>query len=134
MKKLLLVLIVLVSTLAYGQNTFYTRGLEISNKPETSEDFYISYTETDYTASVAIKFNFSYVHIKAVDYELDLKVWETSLHDENDPNKGYNLYCVDKNDEKCILTVSLEEQCIILFEKEDDGSVNAFTWDIKLID
>ena len=134
MKKILLVLGLLVSTLSYSQNTFYTRGLEISNQPLGEEDFYISYTEEDYTASVSIKFNFSYVHIKAVDYELDLKVWSTSLHDENDPDKGYNLYCLDKNDEKCILTVSLEEQCIILFEKEDNGSVNAFTWDIKLID
>lgn len=134
MKKLLLVLVVIVSTLAYGQNTFYTRGLEISNQPVGEEDFYITYKEEDYAASVSVKFNFSYVHIQGLQYELDLKVWNTALLDENNPDKGYNLFCIDGNEEKCILTVSLEEQIIILFMQDENNSISAFTYDIKLID
>lgn len=134
MKKLLLVLIVMVSTLAYSQNTFYTRGLEISNKPKGQENFLVSKILEDYSAAISVKFNFSYVNIKGDDYELDLKIWQTSLHDKNNPSKGYNLYCLDSNEERCIISVSLEEQLIILFVQDNNNSVSAFTYNIKLID
>lgn len=134
MKKILLVLGLLASTLSYSQNTFYTKGLEVYNNPANTNDFNHVSTNENHIGKVSIKFDFSYVEVSDDKVTLNYIVESTRLLDEDDPDKGYSLLCESGSGQKAQIAINLESRCVFLYIKKDNEDVDAYALFIQLID
>ena len=129
MRVIITTVIILCSTIAISQNTFYTKGLKVEELYDDQAMLFNKLSENEnYLATIKIIDMFSRVNFYSYDYNVTFDVDSTSVEKE-----GYTLYCLDQTGESVIIIVNLDKMVIFVWFYGRNGNVIKETFKINFI-
>lgn len=132
--KVLVVLVLLISTFSWSQKTFYTKGLEVYDGTLDCNYFNFVKRNDHHNAKISVKFDFSYVEVLDDQASLNYIVTKTEVLDENDYNKGYKLFCRTEKGSKAIISFNLKDRYANLFIPNEKQGVTYYSLGIMTIE
>jgi len=123
--------LLLCSSIAISQNTFYTKGLKVDECYDEQAGLFRGLSDNEnYLSTFRVIDMFSRVNMYSYDYNVTLDVDSTSIKGEYE---GYSLYCTDSTGESAIVTVNLDQRVIIVWIYGRDNKVIREEFGINII-
>jgi len=116
MKKLLTFAFAFSLSFTFSQNTFYTKGLKISECTEVNSHYGSLFREINDRPSFLSTFRVydMFQKVNLYSYEFDITLLVVSIETETE-FIGYSLYCIDQTGESAIVTINIDAKTITVW-------------------
>ena len=131
MRVMITTVLLLCSSIAISQNTFYTKGLKVDECYDEQAGLFRELSENDsYLSTIRMIDMFKKVNLYSYDFDITLDV--VSIETETE-FIGYSLHCVDETGESAIITVNLDQMWIGVWLFSKENTIIKETFKINII-